>query len=265
MDAAKTGHLIRQARIDKGLTQKQLAGQLHISDRTVSKWERGAGLPDIALLEPLADALGLTVQGLLRGEAAAEPSAEQAVRIAVKLVATQTKQTLRRNLSRVLATMFLLAFFAFFLFAALEYSGAFLRPVHLQVPAAIYQNGTKIGETTATIDGSLHTLYNRNFQGTFSLPEAPGSAQTQVSAFIRWAEPEQGFQTIQFFRPGLLTVEAGIEPYLYISPDMTQFAVSLSDGRIAATHEGLAALQRIEGYRYALDYTDMPLFGYWNP
>ena len=65
---SRTGALIRQARTEKGLTQKHLAQRLHISDRTVSKWERGAGFPDLSLLEPLAEALGLTVTELLHGQ-----------------------------------------------------------------------------------------------------------------------------------------------------------------------------------------------------
>ena len=68
MHSQKTGQLIAQQRGALGLTQKQLASQLHISDRTVSRWERGVGFPDLSLLEPLADALGLSVIELLRGE-----------------------------------------------------------------------------------------------------------------------------------------------------------------------------------------------------
>lgn len=68
MDCQKTGQLIAQARKDKGLTQKELAEGLHVSDRAVSKWERGAGFPAVDLLEPLASALGLTVTDLLRGQ-----------------------------------------------------------------------------------------------------------------------------------------------------------------------------------------------------
>lgn len=68
MDTNKTGQLIAQMRKEVGMTQKQLAEKLNISDRTVSKWERGAGFPDISMLEPLADALGLNVMELLRGE-----------------------------------------------------------------------------------------------------------------------------------------------------------------------------------------------------
>ena len=57
MRQTDTGALIAQLRKEQGLTQKQLAEQLHISDRTISKWERGAGFPDVSLLEPLADVL----------------------------------------------------------------------------------------------------------------------------------------------------------------------------------------------------------------
>ena len=68
MDTKKTGLLIAQLRKERGLTQKQLADCLHISDRTISKWERGAGFPDVTLLGPLADALDVSVVNLLKGE-----------------------------------------------------------------------------------------------------------------------------------------------------------------------------------------------------
>jgi len=72
MDCGKIGRLIRELRMGKGLTQRALADALGISDRTVSKWERGRGAPDLALLEPLAEALGVKIEGILRGELAGE-------------------------------------------------------------------------------------------------------------------------------------------------------------------------------------------------
>ena len=50
MDAQKTGKLINYLRSKKGLTQKQLAEQVNVSDKAVSKWERGDGCPDVGLL-----------------------------------------------------------------------------------------------------------------------------------------------------------------------------------------------------------------------
>lgn len=55
MDKAKTGALIAEVRKMKNLTQKDLAETLHVSDRAVSKWERGAGFPDVSLLEPFTE------------------------------------------------------------------------------------------------------------------------------------------------------------------------------------------------------------------
>lgn len=68
MDTEKTGALIRTLRAQRGLTQKQLADRLHLSDRTVSKWERGAGCPDVSLLERLSRELGVEPGRLLAGE-----------------------------------------------------------------------------------------------------------------------------------------------------------------------------------------------------
>ena len=67
MRQTDTGALIAQLRKEQGLTQKQLAEQLHISDRTISKWERGAGFPDVSLLEPLADALHCRTSAAVSG------------------------------------------------------------------------------------------------------------------------------------------------------------------------------------------------------
>ena len=68
MDHEKTGALIRKLRTEKGLTQRALAERLHVSDKAVSKWERGAGCPDISLLPALAEELGASLESLLDGQ-----------------------------------------------------------------------------------------------------------------------------------------------------------------------------------------------------
>ena len=67
MDCAKMGDIIRTMRRERNLTQRQLADRLNISDKTVSKWERGLGCPDISLLKQLADVLGISLDRLLTG------------------------------------------------------------------------------------------------------------------------------------------------------------------------------------------------------
>lgn len=68
MNNERTGCLIRQLRIEKKLTQKQIADSLGLTDKAVSKWERGYGAPDPAYLAPLASLLGISTEALLKGE-----------------------------------------------------------------------------------------------------------------------------------------------------------------------------------------------------
>lgn len=68
MDSYVTGAVIRRLREDKKMTQEELAAQICVSGKAVSKWEVGKGYPDISLLEPLAKALGISVIELLSGE-----------------------------------------------------------------------------------------------------------------------------------------------------------------------------------------------------
>ncbi len=67
IDVEKFGRFVFALRKAQGLTQKELGEQLFVTDKTVSKWERGLSLPNISLLLPLAEALDVTVTELLRG------------------------------------------------------------------------------------------------------------------------------------------------------------------------------------------------------
>lgn len=68
MDQIKIGKFIATVRKEHSLTQRQLADILNISDKTVSKWETGNGLPEVSLMMPLCEALSITVNELLTGE-----------------------------------------------------------------------------------------------------------------------------------------------------------------------------------------------------
>ena len=68
MNTYVTGNTIKQLREGRGLTQAELAQMIGVSSKTVSKWETGKGLPDITLLQPLAQALGISVIELMNGE-----------------------------------------------------------------------------------------------------------------------------------------------------------------------------------------------------
>lgn len=68
MDSIKTGELIYRLRTERNMTQKQLANRLQISDKTVSKWERGIGFPDLSMLPALTELFGINAENLLKGE-----------------------------------------------------------------------------------------------------------------------------------------------------------------------------------------------------
>lgn len=68
MNAEKTGFLIYELRNRKGLTQKELAEQCNVTDKAVSKWERGEGCPDVTVLPKLAEVFGVEVESIMNGE-----------------------------------------------------------------------------------------------------------------------------------------------------------------------------------------------------
>ena len=68
MDLKKIGSYISGKRKALGLTQRELAEKLGMSDKSVSKWERGLSFPDISMLEPISELLGVSIMELLAGE-----------------------------------------------------------------------------------------------------------------------------------------------------------------------------------------------------
>ncbi len=103
MDNKKTGIFIAQCRKDLNLSQKQLAEKLSVTDKAVSKWETGNGAPDIALLIPLADELGVTVVELLDGARTQKSNEkEQVDKIVIQALEEARKERVKTILSVLL-------------------------------------------------------------------------------------------------------------------------------------------------------------------
>ena len=101
MDRRAVGALIAALRKESRRTKKELAEKLYVTEKTVSKWERGLSLPDQALLLPLADALGISVAELLQGrrsENAAPSEKERAARLSPEEVRRRRRIWKRRFL-----------------------------------------------------------------------------------------------------------------------------------------------------------------------
>ena len=67
MQNSKVGSIIRRVRLNRKMTQKQLAEKMSISDKAISKWECGSGNPDVSLILELSSVLSIDVQELLAG------------------------------------------------------------------------------------------------------------------------------------------------------------------------------------------------------
>ena len=74
MDSEKVGKFIYQLRVKNNLTQNELATKINVTNKAVSRWERGIGFPDISLLEPLSKVLNISILELLNGEYIKEKS-----------------------------------------------------------------------------------------------------------------------------------------------------------------------------------------------
>lgn len=110
MDAKTFGTFLAQVRREKGMTQADVAERLHVTAKAVSKWERGAGLPDIHTLEPLAETLELSLVELMRSErseAVDQAAASAALSEGLQLAVRQKEQERRRMLELVMVAGFL--------------------------------------------------------------------------------------------------------------------------------------------------------------
>ena len=119
MDTEKIGSLIAKLRKEKGLTQKELANQLHITDRAVSKWERGLGCPDISLLDDLAKILGVSISSLLNGE--------EEVENAIKTTITYPTESRKQRIKERVNSLFIIVIVFFLLLAISDFAKVEMR------------------------------------------------------------------------------------------------------------------------------------------
>lgn len=112
MDLVKTGNVISEARKKKKLTQKELATKLHISDKAISKWERGLSYPDISLLIPLTEILDITLYEVLSGE---KEEVEETLKNTIKYSKKEIERNKKRNRKKVFlfSIICILIFFIF--------------------------------------------------------------------------------------------------------------------------------------------------------
>ena len=111
MDAKSFGAFIADQRRTLGLTQAEVAARLNVTDKAVSRWERGVGLPDINTLEPLAQVLHLTLDELIHTGTSGTGSGADSVKTFVDLFSPQSRYAgqLLRAVCLLLSILFCLA------------------------------------------------------------------------------------------------------------------------------------------------------------
>ena len=111
MDAKSFGAFIADQRRTLGLTQAEVAARLHVTDKAVSRWERGVGLPDINTLEPLAQVLHLTLDELIHTGTSGTGNGADSVKTFVDLFSPQSRYAgqLLRAVCLLLSILFCLA------------------------------------------------------------------------------------------------------------------------------------------------------------
>ena len=102
MEQKKIGSFIAQQRKEKQMTQKQLGEALGVSDKTVSKWECGNGLPDISIIMPLCNLLEINVNELLSGESLTQEEYPGKAEENIMNLIKDSEETKKRNIKDII-------------------------------------------------------------------------------------------------------------------------------------------------------------------
>lgn len=176
MDQIKTGKFIADERKKKGYTQRQLAEQLGISDKTISKWERGNGFPEISLLLPLCNELDLSVNELLTGERISETEyREKAEENMVNLVKEAQESKKKIILSGMVSALVIIAATPMFVVA-----GAF--PMEDWMRIALIA----VGIVVIVIGIAIACILDRD-AGAYECPECKTRFVPEMGAYVMGA------------------------------------------------------------------------------
>lgn len=157
MDLVKIGQYIAGKRKEVGLTQRQLAEQLNMSDKSVSKWERGVCLPNVSVYKELCDILGISINEFLAGEDISEENIVQKSEDTLMQVATDGDQR-ARLMKRIIAGLSVIAFVATFALGHALYR-YFTQPRNYIVPVDRDSAQMKTAELLAGADGAYLYRY----------------------------------------------------------------------------------------------------------
>lgn len=173
MDQIRIGKFIAQERKQKGYTQKNLAQQLGISDKTISKWERGNGFPEVSLLLPLCEELEITVNELLVGErVSGEKYQEKAEETMVNLLMEAQESKKKILLSVIVVGLTLLSALTLFIISGMLTMENWMRIVLDSIGLLVIVGGIIVA---CVLDRDA---------GAFECPECKNRFVPEMSAYI---------------------------------------------------------------------------------
>ncbi|MDE6471708.1 MAG: helix-turn-helix domain-containing protein [Clostridia bacterium] len=134
MDVIKIGEFIKNLRKERFLTQREVAEQLHVSEKTISKWETGKGVPEISLMLPLCNFFGISMNELLSGERLNEKQyIENAEKNIISLVKDRTSPRKKIIISTISCIFAILSSLALIIISAIFISQTWLRLVMIGI------------------------------------------------------------------------------------------------------------------------------------
>ncbi|WP_155832714.1 helix-turn-helix domain-containing protein [Butyrivibrio sp. AE3006] len=120
MDLVKIGRYIAGKRKELGMTQKQLAEKLGMSDKSVSKWERGVCLPDVSVYSELCGVLGISINEFIAGEDLSQETIVQKSEENIMGVATDSKNK-QKFLKRTICVLLIVSILALSIIGVIIY------------------------------------------------------------------------------------------------------------------------------------------------
>lgn len=145
MDQIKTGKFISQMRKEKSLTQRQLADELNISDKTVSKWECGNGFPEVSLMLPLCEVLNVSVNELFSGEKLTDAEYKKKAEENIMDLIKEKEESKKKVALQIVVMIISVVSFATLLVTAIKFAPSTLvRIILLVIGAVVFVAGISV-------------------------------------------------------------------------------------------------------------------------
>ena len=173
MDQIKVGAFLKELRRDKGITQEQLAEELNVSGRTISRWETGKNMPDISLLVEIAEFFDVSIPEIIKGERKSENMKNEEVKEVAETMSDYAKAE-KEELVKSIRNMSIIGLIALIVYMTLRETGFYDRNSFLR-----YVYG--ISEALIYVTVLMFPLYTTGLLGKFRI----GKSNSKVG-FIPW-------------------------------------------------------------------------------